>query len=460
MHKRASRSGQDLTNALVQYTSNFGPSMVDTHARAWGKLCLLDLFGSMLVASSPRYPAGSILEEFVLREGGRPVASFVGRSIRTAPTLAALSNGVLAYYCDNEPHHPASVMHAMAVVVPAALATAEEKGSSGESLLVASVLGIDVACRMSAALDPKALYARGFHPTSVAGTFGAAAACGYLMDLNDQQWRNALGLAGLQASGLLAWANDPTEQSRPLNPGIAARNGLTAASLAALGFGGPAVLEGKFDVFKAFSGVRRADRLTDELGSRLLVTEMAIKSYACCAFLHPGLDGLLALMDENSLTIRDIESIDLHFARAGASVIDNNELKSHNAQYILSVAALRGAVSVDDILGDWLEDEDVARLSHNVRVVHDAELDLLYPERYTSVLVVRTVDGRLLSRRVDWPKGYPQNPLTKEEVMDKFLSMATQRCSREQAIRIADLTLSLEDMTDARELGDVLLVGD
>lgn len=457
MTGHATQVEEHLTEVLVDYTAGFEPSTVDARTRDCSKRALLDLFGTMLMASSPRYLACSILEEFVRHEGGRPVASLVGRSSRTSPTLGALYNGTLAYYCDNEPHHPATVMHAAAAVVPAALATGEAEEVPGEAFLIASILGMDVACRISAALNPRALYARGFHPTSVAGVFGAAAASGYLLRLGRDQWKSAFGLAGLQACGLLAWASDHTEHSRPLNPGLAARNGVTAATLASLDFGGPpAILDEKYDIFRAFSGVRSADGLTDNLGRRFAPSEFAIKIYACCAFLHPGLDALLSLMAEGHLTIRDIESIDLHFPRSGASIIDSNELKSHNAQYILSVAALNGGVSIDDILTDRLAHPDIARLSRNVRVVYDDDLDREYPEQYSSIVVVRTHDGQVMSKRVDWPRGHPNNPLADEELMNKYVKMATRRCTPDQASRISELTLNLEQVSNVRALGDAL----
>lgn len=457
MDRQQAEGSKDTSELFFDFLANFSSAVIDAHTNMRAKQTFLDLFGTMLAASSPRYQASSIMEEYIRREGGRELASLVGRSLRTTPTLGALYNGTLAYYCDNEPHHPETVMHAPAVVVPAALAVGEAEGRDGEAFIASSILGIDVACRFSAALDPKALYSRGFHPSAVAGVFGATAACGYLLRLTRQQWRNAFGLAGLQACGLLAWTSDHTENSRPFNCGLAARNGVTAASLAALGFGGPPeILNGKYDLFRAFSGVRHDHRLTEDLGSRFYVAELAHKLYASCAFLHPGLDALMGLMSQESLTIKQIESMDLHFARSGAAVIDNNELKSHNAQYILAVAALRGKVTVDDILTDRLQHPEVARLAQNTKVIYDDNLDALYPRQYSSMLTIRTTNGRTLTKRVDWPRGYPQNPLTGNEVMEKFMAMATQRCARKQASYIAQLTLNLEEIGNVNQLGMAL----
>ena len=310
---------------------------------------------------------------------------------------------------------------------------------------------------MSEALDPRALYARGFHPSAVAGTFGATAAAGCLLRLGGDAWRNALGLAALQASGLLSWTSDHTEQSRPLNIGIAARNGVTAASLAALGFGGPAaVFEGKYDIFHAFSGVRRPERLVDDLGRRFAVLGFAIKRYSCCAFLHPGLDALLSLLEAERVAARDIAAIELRFPKSGASVIDNNELRSHSAQYILPVAAVRREITIDDILTDRREDAEIARLSRGVRVVHDDALDERYPDEYSSVVSVTLHDGRELRRRVDRAKGTPENPMTADEVVAKYTAMASRACGEARARDIAGLILHLDELDDVRRLGDAI----
>src|SRR6185312_12543637 len=124
-------------------------------------------------------------------------------------------------------------------ILPAALAEAQQRGSSGDRLLVAVALGIEVACRVSLAIGPNDLYNRGFHPTAIAGSFGAAAAVASLREASAIEFAHAFGLAATMTGGLLAWASDETEESRPFNPGTASRNGLTAGRLAALGFGAP-----------------------------------------------------------------------------------------------------------------------------------------------------------------------------------------------------------------------------
>jgi 2-methylcitrate dehydratase PrpD len=243
-----------------------------------------------------------------------------------------------------------------------------------------------------------------------------------------------------QASGLLAWANDPTEHSRPLNPGLAARNGTTAACLARLGFGGPATpFEGKYDAFTAFSGSANPDALADGWGERFHLRDYAYKLYASCAFTHPGLDALLGLARDESLTAAQVERIVLRFPKSGAHMIDDNPLKSHCAQYILPVGLVFGRVIIDDILFDRTRHPEVARLRRGMTLVHDPELDASYPARYTSIVELYLSDGRTLTRRVEHARGTRENPLTADEVRDKYarLTAPVVPRARSEAIRAA-----------------------
>ena len=133
------------------------------------KVLLLDTLGALLAASSPKYSAGRIISEFVRQLGGSEESTVVGQDFKTSCVDAALANGTMGYYCDIESHHPGAIVHAAAVTVPSALAVGERERTDGKTLLVSMALGLDVACRVSLAIGPTALYRRGFHPTSVSG---------------------------------------------------------------------------------------------------------------------------------------------------------------------------------------------------------------------------------------------------------------------------------------------------
>ena len=441
-----------MTDRFASFVETYPFDRIPAEAVARTKEILYDGLGALLSATSPRYDIGAVLRRFVLETGGVPDAQVFGTDLRTNCATAALVNGTFGYYCDIESHHPGAIMHAIAIVGPAALAVGERMHRSGRDVLAAIVIGMEAACRVSYALSGSALYARGFHPSCVAGTFGAMAAAARLYGLGGVAMRRAFGLAGTEASGLLAWVSDETEHSRPFNMGLAARHGVLAAHLASCGFGGPpAIFEGKYPLGHAFSGEWHEAALFDGLGDAFKVMEMCVKRYACCAFIHPGLDGLVEIMRAARVRPEDIRAITLRFPAGGYRVIDDNPLRSHCAQYVLALAAHTGGVAFDDILHDRRADPKIRALSERVRVVGDRELDRTYPDLYRSIVEVETPTG-LHRRDVSHPKGSPQRPLSSGELRQKFTTLTEDVLSSERRDRIAERVSRLEEASDVGEL--------
>jgi 2-methylcitrate dehydratase PrpD len=151
-----------------------------------------------------------------------------------------------------------------------------------------------------------------------------------------------------------------------------------------------------------------------------------------------------------------VKSILLRFPISGKHMIDNNELKSHCAQYILPVGLVFGGVMIDDILEDRLRHPEVARLRAATRMEGDPELEKTWPEQYASIVEVVTGDGRTLSRRVDYAKGMMRNPLTPEEIRAKYLKLATMVTTTAHAEKIADLAARVERLPDISGLAALL----
>src|SRR5215216_7268450 len=161
----------EYTAGLARYAAEFSYERVPGAVRDFARGIVLDTLGAIVAASSGRYGLRGTLGSFISRSGGAPEATLVGLGQKSSLVNAALYNGTLGYYCDIESHHPGAIMHGAAIVVPATLAACEARGLGGREWLAAVVLGLDVACRVSYAIDPNALYARGFHPTAVCGAF-------------------------------------------------------------------------------------------------------------------------------------------------------------------------------------------------------------------------------------------------------------------------------------------------
>ena len=440
-----------LTKEIVNFASDISYSDVPPDVIEHTKLVLLDTLGAILAASNPKYPAGRIIAGFVRNIGGVEESTIIGQGFKSSCVNAALVNATFGYYCDIEAYDPEAVVHAAAAVVPTCLAVGEREKLDGKHLLLALILGIDVSCRVSLALNPRVLYKRGFHPSSIAGTIGAAVAAGHLLNLNVREYPVALGLAAQQTSGLLAWKEDFSENSRSLNCGIAARNGVTAALLARLGFGGPPdIFEGIYNIFRAYSrdSESNPDQLTRNLGADFFIMEHAFKRYSCCGFLHPGLDALLGIMDEHNLESGDIGAIILRFPKNGTELIDGTELRSHSAQYMFAIAALDRQVMIDDISYDRRSEPEINRLVKKVEVVGDEGLDVGYPEQYPSIVEITTTESKRFSKRVDYAAGTPQNPFTRDEIEKKFFELSGQALGESTKKAIRDLVRDIEQVKD------------
>ncbi|MBW1696806.1 MAG: MmgE/PrpD family protein [Deltaproteobacteria bacterium] len=458
MNKALKKSGS-ITERIVHFLKHLSFDELPADVVSQAKLVVLDTLGAMLAATKPKYSAGRILAELVRDLGGSQESTIIGQNFKSSCLNATLVNGTLGYYCDIETHHPEAVVHPAATIVPTCLAMGEREKVDGKRFLMAFVLGTDIDCRVSLALNPRVLYDRGFHPSSIAGTIGAAAAAGRILELDLKQFPIALGLATQQTSGLLAWKEDFTENSRPFNHSIAARGGVTSALLAKRGFGGPAdIFEGIYDIFRAYSKEDECDpeQLTRDLGVKFSILELAFKKYSCCAFLHPGLDALFKIMEDHGLKSTDIEGIVLRFAKNGTELIDGTELRSHSAQYILPVGAVTGKVTIDDIIYDRRSEPEINRLIARTWVVGDEELDAGYPERYSSIVEITTVDGTVFSHRVDHAAGTPQNPFGPADIEKKFYELSGEIVDQAVSDRIVEMVHRMEQIEDINTLGSLL----
>ncbi len=439
-----------LTGALAEFAAGFSDPPPPPVVRSRTLEVVADGIGVLLAAADPRFSTFRRIMDFVEDQQGKGEATLIGRAKKTGCVDAALANGTLGYACDFEPHHPEGILHPVAIMVPVALALCERTGAGGQTLLDAVTLGCEVEYRLSMALGPAEQYHLGFHPSAVCGCFGATAAAGFLLGLDAEAMVRAFGLAGCQASGLMAWESDPTENSRPFQMGMAARNGVTAALLANRGFGGPtAIFDHGHTVFHAFSRNADPDRLILDLGTTFDgIMELAIKPYSSVSFLHPALDVSLGLVAEHRLKPDDIAELTMHFPRSGVHCVDGNPLRSHCAQYVLPVALARGKIEPADLFFDRREeDRTIADLSARIKVVaDDGELEQLFPDFYATVITIVTRDGRTFTKRQDIARGYPESWLTEKERWAKFDTVLSGVASPE---RIAGLKSAILDLPDS-----------
>ncbi|WP_164730497.1 MmgE/PrpD family protein [Pelagibacterium montanilacus] len=385
------------------------------------KVLLLDYLGVALGGSGTA--SGKVAAEFSARQGGRQGATIIGDGRRVPPMQAAFSNAIASHSIELDDVDILALFHFSPPVVSAALAVAEETGASGADLLKAIALGCEMMSRASHAAN-FSLRDRGFHTTPTCGVFGATVAAATLMDLDVDQMVSALGLAGAQASGLMEMYG-PSMQKR-FNPGPAARNGVTAAEMAKLGFTGAAtIFEGERGFLAAFTDESDAEALTRNLGTDF-PDEFEYKAYSCARPIHNAIDCALDVRSHLDEPLSNITHITMRRHSKWARYHDNKRPQTyHEAQvslpYSVAVALIEGAALFPQYSNDKLSDPEIQRLSDLVEIVVDDSL----PRGVSCLMEVTTsAGGSELSSQIDHPKGSIENPMNRDEHRAKVRLLA------------------------------------
>ena len=447
---------------LAEFCLGLRWAELDGDVQARTRELLLDLIGVALAGS--RQPSSRPAARVALALGSAGVATVIGTGQTTSAVWAAMANGTAAHAVELDDVTTESSLHPGVAVIPAALALAEEGNVAPSSLLEAIVAGYEVTMRVGNALNPASAYARGFHPTGVAGVFGATMAASHLLGLDVQASTNALGIAGTLASGSLEYLSDGAWTKR-LNAGWAGHAGITAARLAQAGFSGPAsVFEGRLGVLHAYSDDAQPERLLADLGRPLQVMRVSIKPYACCRYNHGLIDCVLGLTREHNLEPGDVERIRLGVLSGGALLVaEPIEQKrdprgvvdaQFSAPYAAATALVYGTGGIDAYTPDKLANTAVRELMSRTECFRDPSLDANYPRQWPAAAEIHLRDGRVLARRIEYASGEPENPVSRAGLIEKFVSLAQESVS--DPLAIAERILTIDDEVDLRGLSAAL----
>ncbi len=427
-----------LTEQLVGALVGRNHELCAEPVQALSRYYLLDWLGSAIGGMGT--PTGKAFLDYggSLAAGSAQVLGLAeGRSTETA----ALINGALSHIVEMDDVERVSIIHPAAVIIPAALAAADEVGASGEQLLAAIAAGYEVAIHIGGAVGPTHYYH--FHNTSTCGVFGAAMAAGWIYQLTEQQLVWALGSAGTQAAGLWEF-NTEGAQSKPLHTGRAAANGVLAAQLARGGIsGGRRILEGDRGFFAGLGSDGHPTRVVERLDGPLKIADVSIKPHASCRHTHAPVDAALRLReqllsDPDSSGAGTLQRVDVAVYEAAQVLCDKADPQSvadakFSLQYCVSTALLRGKLGLEQFSISSLAAEDVHRLMSRVTVVVDELHQARYPDCWSATVTVVTDAGRQLTLEVANPKGDPEDPLTQPELEQKFRQLVEYGVGAEMA---------------------------
>ena len=348
-----------------------------------------------------------------------PQATIFFSPRQSYPPLAAACNTFTANSSGMEDGSRFAGAHPSSGIIPAALAAAEMTGASGSELIVAVVVAYEVYLRVGYALYPTDLK-RGFQPSAILAPIGAAAAVGKLLNLDPPRLRSSLSLACLSASGLKVAFEAYASKCYQIARGV--KGGLEAALLAKEGLQGPGrALEEGF--LKAYGSEESSINLTD-LGSRFSLPQTYLKIHGGCRLIHPCIDAALDLKEKERIAPEQVEKISIKITSV-AHEMENEDPKNaldarFSTPFLVAAALKEGEVSEHQITGELMRDKIMKSLLAKIRVEVDPELDRNYPAQRGAEVSIQLCGGKTVSRRVDFALGEPENPLSLEQIKEKF----------------------------------------
>lgn len=364
-----------ITAAVARHVAKLQFEQLPAPVVQKAKDIFMDALACQLACS--QLPHGRIAIEFARRQIGPAHSTVIGTDFKTGVEHAALVNGIQGHG-DEIDESLLGFGHASAVLVPAVLAVAERERVSGQDMITALVAGYDLAARLAkAGFNLDVLAPRNWQQGSTAGSLAAAAAAGKLLGLSEDALRAALGIAAEQACGLQAMRTETGHMHKSLHMGVGSRNGISAAYLAQVGYGGvESVLEPPYSVFDAFiPGAAQPEELTSELGERFDILASRFKRYASGSPTHCAIAAMHSIMKAESIIAADLAGIHVKVPTLEHGLLSESLTLNINFEYIIAVAAIDGVVSWEQYSEARQNDPVLRDLWQRVVSQGDRELD-------------------------------------------------------------------------------------
>ncbi|HEX4643215.1 MAG TPA: MmgE/PrpD family protein, partial [Candidatus Acidoferrales bacterium] len=418
---------------------------------------ILDTFAAMISGSD--LPPARAAFQYAKDFNTDKTCTIVASKMTATPPEAAFVNGMLAHSDETDDSNEFSQSHPGCSVVPATLAASEKFGADGTRFLRAVTLGYDVGPRMTisfSALDFRNHSHKSTH--AISGVFGSAAAAGCVAGLNAQQMRWLLDYTCQQSSGIGAWNRDTEHIEKAfVFAGMSARNGVTSAMVVHAGFNGlDDIFSGVDNYYLAYAPEAHPEELISQLGERYEIARTNIKKWTVGSPIQAPLDCIYNILKKRPVNPADVKSIVVREANSEAKVVDNREMPDICLQHMVAVMILDGTASFKAAHDKpRMKDPAVLALRAKVQLVPDAELEKMEPARQ-AIVEIALNDGTVLSDHVKDVRGTVDNPMTREEVVQKCRDLVEPVLGKDNCNTLVDKILGIEKIKDIRELRSVL----
>ena len=450
----------EITKRLADFIVMTTYEDVPKEALELAKRSFLDTLGITLGGSVEEGPR--ILSRFVKESDGHPVASLVGQGLKSTARSAALVNGTAGDTIGFSDISVINMNHPSVAVCPAIWALAEQYRSPGKDVILAHIIGVEIADKIGGGIKPL-FQQKGWHPLCVLGTFGATAAAGKLLALDSITIANALGIAGEQASGIRG-----SKGSMAYGAGRAAENGVVAARLAKMGFTGtPTIMETRDGFLQTFGEGADGQAILEHLGDpfEFMAPGITLKPYPSCTCTHTAIKGALSLREEHEIAPEEVESVVCSVSPRVADILKFPDPQSkfeakYSMPYCVATALIDGRVVITSFSDEKLGDQRARELMKRVTMTISPELAKLgyNPEiaPYGCTVTIRLKSGEERTCRVDKGPWEPETPPSWDELIEKYRSCASLVLKPQEIEESIEIIRNLERAESLGRLMDIV----
>ena len=397
--------------------------------------------------------------------GGKPEATVIGFGDKFPAVNTTLINSLMIraldfndIYWKEDPSHPSDL-------IPAALSVAERQGKSTEDVIVAIVLAYEFEQRMCEFAVPGVRERKWHHATIT--QFVSPIVAGKLLDLNEDQMVNAIGINGCHNHTIgCPTAGKLTMMKNTVDP-MSVQTGVFAALMAKDGYTGTeAIFEGKEGLMDVFGPDWDEQKLLKGLGDSFKILECSMKAFPTEALTHTHLTATLKLVKENDIKPEEIKEVVVTtIARACDILFDPHKYKpesretaDHSLPYCLAAAIVDRQITTNSFSEEKLKDPKIRAVINKIKGDASIEFEKMFPAKQPSRVIIRTNEDEEFSQYLEYPKGDPREPMTDEDIAEKFNALSSKVLNSERQKEIRDAIFNFEKIDTMKDFMEMLAV--
>jgi len=415
-----------ITDKFIRRLNEIRSLQLDKGLLKQAKLCLLDYIGVSLAGSKMLISQHTAYLERLLYTCGE--STVIGVSNKADIYTAAFLNGLSAHETELDDGHRLGMIHLASPIISALLPIAEARRVSYEDLLIGIISGYEAAVRLARAVQPYHKL-KGYHTTGTCGTIGAAIGVSAMLNYSETQTKAALSMAITSSAGVLEIQEDGS-QLKPYNAGQAALNGLTAAMMGQLNLLSPNdILGGNRGFLMLYGENANEEILIADYKDGYEIKRIYMKPYAACRHSHPSIEAVVDTLKENKINYGEVKTIQIRTYKAAIEGHDHKDIQGSNSAkmsipYSVAVAVVAGRAGLNEFSSDWINSSEVKRIMNKIHILADPDLTAAAPQKRAAIAKITTNDGLDYAKKVNYPKGEPESPMSIDDLKTKFFELA------------------------------------